>query len=54
MAFKHAGLETQVKKVPQEVLWCKKCTISNQRPQITFNEEEICSACINAEYKNKI
>jgi N-acetyl sugar amidotransferase len=54
MTFKHSGLETQVKKVPQEVLWCKKCTISNQRPQITFNEEGICSACINAEYKNKI
>ena len=54
MEFKHSGLETQVKKVPQEVLWCKKCTISNQRPQITFNEDGICSACINAEYKNKI
>jgi len=38
-------------KVPKEVKYCKKCTISNQRPRITFNEEDICSACTFAEYK---
>ena len=32
-------------KVPAEVKFCKRCTISNQRPRITFDEEGICSAC---------
>lgn len=29
----------------KEVKFCKKCTISNQRPRITFDERGICSAC---------
>ncbi len=32
-------------KLPHEVKFCKKCTISNQRPRITFDEEGVCSAC---------
>lgn len=32
-------------KLPQEVKYCKKCTISNQRPRITFDENGVCSAC---------
>jgi N-acetyl sugar amidotransferase len=36
-----------------EVKFCKKCTISNQRPRITFNDEGVCSACNFAEFKNK-
>lgn len=41
--------------LPGNVVFCKKCTISNQRPRITFNKEGICSACEYAEYKkNKI
>jgi N-acetyl sugar amidotransferase len=47
-------LEKQIEKLPTEVKWCKKCVISNQRPRIVFNEEGICSACVNADYKNKI
>ena len=39
--------------LPLEVKFCKKCTISNQRPRITFNEEGVCSACDFAEYKKK-
>ena len=31
--------------LPKEVLFCKKCTISNQRPRITFDKDGICSAC---------
>ncbi len=30
--------------LPTEVRYCKKCTISNQRPRITFDEEGVCSA----------
>jgi N-acetyl sugar amidotransferase len=37
--------------LPAEVKYCKKCTISNQRPRITFDEEGVCSACNFAEYK---
>lgn len=38
--------------LPQEVKFCKKCTISNQRPRITFDEEGVCSACRYAEFKH--
>mgnify|MGYP001253159875 FL=1 len=37
--------------LPKEVKFCKKCTISNQRPRITFDEHGICSACNYAKYK---
>ncbi|WP_061298636.1 N-acetyl sugar amidotransferase [Leptospira borgpetersenii] len=37
--------------LPEKVIFCKKCTISNQRPRITFDEHGICSACNFAEYK---
>ena len=38
-------------KLPSEVRFCKKCTISNQRPRITFDEHGVCSACRYQEYK---
>lgn len=31
--------------LPSEVKFCRKCTISNQRPRITFDENGVCSAC---------
>lgn len=37
--------------LPPEVKFCKRCTISNQRPRITFDEHGVCSACNYAEYK---
>ncbi|NOR57100.1 MAG: N-acetyl sugar amidotransferase [Sulfurimonas sp.] len=41
--------------LPSEVKYCTKCTVSNQRPRITFDENGICSACQFQEYKkNKI
>ncbi len=41
--------------LPIEVKYCNKCTISNQRPRITFDENGVCSACNYAEYKrNKV
>ena len=39
--------------LPSEILFCKKCTISNQRPRISFDENGICSACNFSEYKKK-
>ena len=38
-------------KLSSEVKYCKKCTQSNQRPRITFDEEGVCSACRFAEKK---
>jgi hypothetical protein len=37
--------------LPTEVRFCVKCTVSNQRPRITFDAEGVCSACRFAEYK---
>ncbi len=37
--------------LPNEVKFCRKCTVSNQRPRITFDENGVCSACNFAEYK---
>ncbi len=37
--------------LPSQVKFCKKCTISNQRPRISFDEHGVCSACNYAEYK---
>ena len=31
--------------LPHHIKFCKKCTVSNQRPRITFDKEGICSAC---------
>ncbi|MFC5401726.1 N-acetyl sugar amidotransferase [Cohnella soli] len=38
-------------KLPQDIRFCKECTISNQRPRITFDENGVCSACNYAKYK---
>lgn len=40
--------------LPNEVKYCKKCVISNQRPRITFDEHGVCSACNFADYKAKV
>ncbi|CAH1215776.1 hypothetical protein PAECIP111891_04310 [Paenibacillus allorhizoplanae] len=37
--------------LPEIVKYCVKCTISNQRPRITFDENGVCSACNFAEFK---
>jgi N-acetyl sugar amidotransferase len=37
--------------LPLQVRFCKNCTVSNQRPRITFDEQGVCSACNFAHYK---
>ncbi len=45
----------KIYNLPEEVIFCKKCTISNQRPRISFDEKGVCSACNFSDYKkNKI
>ena len=39
--------------LPLDVRFCTKCTISNQRPRITFDEHGVCSACNYADYKRR-
>lgn len=38
----------------KKVVFCKKCTISNQRPRITFDKKGVCSACNFADVKKRI
>ncbi|MDO8652925.1 MAG: N-acetyl sugar amidotransferase [Undibacterium sp.] len=39
--------------LPPRVEFCKKCTVSNQRPRIVFDEHGVCSACNYAEFKRE-
>ncbi len=48
--MKHKNTQKRY-NLPSEVKYCKKCTISNQRPRITFDNKGVCSACNYAEFK---
>ena len=37
--------------LPLEIKFCRKCTISNQRPRIIFDNHGVCSACNFADFK---
>lgn len=50
--MEHKNTQTRY-KLPDEVKYCTKCTISNQRPRITFDQNGVCSACQFAEIKKK-
>lgn len=54
MVFKRSNLEKQVDNLPNKILWCKKCLMSNQRPRIIFDKNQVCSGCNNSNNKNKI
>lgn len=51
MIFKHT-LDKQLLNRPKEVIFCKKCIVSNQRPRISFDKEGVCSACNFANKKH--
>lgn len=38
-------LDRQFEELPKEVVFCKNCVVSNQRPRTRFNKDGICSAC---------
>ena len=41
--------------LPEKVIYCKECTITNQRPRISFDANGVCSACQFSKFKkNKI
>ena len=37
--------------IDEKVVYCKNCTMSNQRPRIQFNDDGVCSACVYHDYK---
>ena len=37
----------------KEIVYCKKCVLSNQRPRVHFNEEGICGQCVYAQFKKE-
>ena len=42
---KEVIFDKQFDEIPKEVIFCKNCVVSNQRPRTRFNKEGICSAC---------
>jgi len=42
---KESVFEKQLHLLPQDVKFCKKCVMSNQRPRIFFDDENVCGAC---------
>lgn len=53
--FERGNLEKQIGNLPQDVKFCNRCVMSNQRPRITFDEDGVCGGCKNHElYKNSI
>lgn len=45
------GLEKRLVVLPQEVRFCTRCVVSNQRPLIKFDDAGVCNACRFAEKK---
>lgn len=39
------NFDGQLAKLPRQVKFCAKCVVSNQRPRIVFNEQQVCGAC---------
>lgn len=39
-------------RLPEEVVYCRKCVVSNQRPRIEFDAHGVCNAC-NYAYKKQ-
>ncbi|MDE0806523.1 MAG: N-acetyl sugar amidotransferase [Longimicrobiales bacterium] len=48
------SLDKQFDELPKDVVYCKNCVVSNQRPRTRFNEEGICSACQWALKKDQV
>ena len=38
-------------ELPEAIEFCTRCTVSNQRPRITLDEDGVCSACRFADHK---
>jgi N-acetyl sugar amidotransferase len=50
-------MQRDIKKLynlPEKVVFCVRCTMSNQRPRISFDERGVCSACNYAVFKHTL
>ena len=47
-------LDRQLEQLPKEVVFCRNCVVSNQRPRTQFNADGICSACVWAHEKDHV
>jgi N-acetyl sugar amidotransferase len=45
---------SKIYNLPKEVKFCTNCVVSNQRPRISFNKDNMCNACVNTINKSKI
>lgn len=48
------SLDKQLSELPDQVVFCKNCVVSNQRPRTTFNQDGVCSACQWAHEKDTV
>lgn len=46
-------LDRQLARLPEEISFCRKCVVSNQRPRIAFDRQGVCGACTFAAIKTK-
>ena len=37
----------------KKIIYCKKCVLSNQRPRLLFNDQQICAPCLYAQFKRE-
>ena len=49
-----SSLDRQLGNQPSDVVFCRRCVVSNQRPRIIFDEEGVCSACRFAHEKHHV
>ncbi|UCB56887.1 MAG: N-acetyl sugar amidotransferase [Candidatus Omnitrophota bacterium] len=47
------AFDAQLPLRPEEIVFCKRCVMSNQRPRIIIDEKGVCSACNYFEYKRR-
>ena len=48
------NIDNRLDSQPKDVIFCKKCVVSNQRPGIIFDKNGICGPCNWAEEKKSI
>lgn len=51
-AIRKEAYSIDEQETPKHIKFCTKCVQSNQRPRITFDAHDVCSACQYAETKN--
>lgn len=47
-------LDKNFNNLPNKIIWCKKCFMSNQRPMLKIHDDGICSACKYSDYKDTV